>query len=70
MKAKVLVLALTTILSLNLSSVAFASDNKMSCKKQAKSMKFKTKKERAEFIKTCNEPKPMKGDDINDTPKK
>lgn len=33
-------------------------------------MKLKTKKERVEFIKTCNKPKPMKGDDINDTPEK
>ena len=57
MKNKAIIFALTTLLSIGISSASFADDakttNKASCKKQASSMKFKDKKEKSAFIKEC-----------------
>ena len=57
MKNKAIIFALTTLLSIGMSSASFADDakstKKASCKKQATSMKFKDKKEKSAFIKEC-----------------
>lgn len=57
MKNKAIIFALTTLLSIGMTSVSFAdeakSTKKASCKKQATSMKFKNKKEKSAFIKEC-----------------
>lgn len=67
MKGKIAILALAAIFSFGSVSVAFADKakdtmkiSKVSCKKQAKKMKFKGKKDKADFMKLCNKAKKKK----------
>jgi hypothetical protein len=59
MKNKIIILAIATIFSIGMTSAAFSAEEKapvkMSCKKQAKSMKFKDKSEKKAFLKECKE---------------
>ena len=64
MKGKIAILALAAIFSFGAVSVAFADKakdtmkvSKVSCKKQAKKMKFKVKKDKSAFMKACNKAK-------------
>jgi len=61
MKGKIAILALAAIFSFGSVSVAFAEKvkdttkvSKVSCNKQAKKMKFKDTKDKADFMKACN----------------
>lgn len=66
MKGKIAILALVTLFSFSAVSISFADNaktkdtSKISCKKQAKKMKFKDKKERTIFMKTCKKSKTKK----------
>ena len=67
MKGKIAILALVAIFSFGGVSTSFAKEakdttkvTKVSCNKQAKKMKFKGKKERTAFMKTCKKSKAKK----------